>query len=66
MILTEIKDTAEKVYEWRLSWLRAGGFSLPNARRIADSHIDWRYANKLLENCKAKGHTEEFVMELLF
>lgn len=66
MILTELSSEAVKVYEWRLEWLRHGGFTKHNAIKIADSDIDWRYAVDLLKNCEAKGFDQAFVMGLLF
>lgn len=63
-------DTKEvelaNVIAWRLEWLRAGGFNKRNARLIANQPtIDWRYANEVLTNCKAKGHSEEFAVNLI-
>lgn len=57
---------AANVLEWRLSWLRHGGFNKRNARVLAENpRIDWRYANNLLANAKRKGYDETFVMNLL-
>jgi hypothetical protein len=61
----ELDRESIRVVEWRLQWLRAGGFNKRNARLIAESDIDWRYANELLKNCKAKEYSETFVMDLL-
>lgn len=61
----ELDRESIRVVEWRLQWLRAGGYNKRNARIIAESPIDWRYANELLSNCKRKGHDEKFVMDLL-
>ena len=61
----ELGRECVKVYEWRLQWLRAGGFNKRNAKLLAGSDIDWHYANDLLKNCEAKGHDQNFVMDLL-
>ena len=61
----ELDRESIRVVEWRQTWLRAGGFNKRNARLIAESSIDWRYANDLLKNARAKGHDEKFVIDLL-
>lgn len=66
VVLTELDSEDTRVYEWRLEWLRAGGFTQVNAIKIANSDIDWHYANDLLKNCEAKGFDQAFVMGLLF
>ena len=62
----EVEREVVRVYEWRFTWLVSGGFSKRNAALIASSDLDWRYAVNLLRNCKDKGHTQDFVMKLLF
>jgi hypothetical protein len=54
-----------RVHEWRVQWLRAGGYTKKNANIIAKSHLDWRYANEVLKSCEAKGFDEKFVMNLI-
>lgn len=54
-----------RVFEWRVQWLRAGGYSKKNAELIAKTPLDWRYANEILEACKSKGYDEKFVMDLI-
>lgn len=54
-----------KVIEWRQGWLRDGGFTKRNAHILACGNIDWRYANKVLHDCKEKGYDEDFVMTLI-
>lgn len=54
-----------RVYEWRLQWLRHGGFNKRNANRLAGSEVNYKYAIKVLNDCKDKGYDEEFVMRLL-
>jgi len=66
MILTELEPESVRVYEWRLEWLRAAGFTKRNAAKIANSDIDWHYACDLLKNCEEKGFDQAFVMDLLF
>ena len=52
------------VIEWRIAWLRSGGYNKRNATIIANRPaIDWRYANEVLTNCKYKGYDEDFVNE---
>jgi hypothetical protein len=59
------QEEVVQVREWRVQWLRAGGYTKKNAELIAKSQVDWRYANSLLESCKAKGYSEDFVIKLL-
>ena len=66
-IATEDRQAQEvaNVLTWRIEWFRHGGFNKRNARLLAESNIDYRYANKVMAACKAKGHDEAFVMNLL-
>ena len=64
-VATQQEPESVRVFNWRRSWLISGGFSLHNAELIADSQIDFRFAIRTLENCKRKGHDEEFVMGLI-
>ena len=60
---TELYPESERVIQWRLDWLRAGGYSNKNARLIAAAvHVDWRFANNLLESCG----DEKLAMRILF
>lgn len=59
---TEIDSEDERVIEWRLQWLRHGGYSKKNAKLIASSKIDWRFANQLLKRCP----DEKLAMRILF
>jgi hypothetical protein len=52
----------QRVIEWRLQWLRHGGYSKKNAKLIAHSRIDWRFATDLLNNCG----DESLAMKILF
>ena len=66
MVVTQgAQVESTKVYEWRMQWLRAGGYTKKNANIIAKSHLDWRYANQILKSCEAKGFDEKFVMNLI-
>jgi lipocalin len=61
-----IKNETEDVVEWRFQWLLAGGFTKRNSKLLANTPtVDWRYANKVLKACKAKGYDEDFVMNLI-
>jgi hypothetical protein len=50
---------------WRVEWLRHGGFTKRNATILAKLPIDYRYANKVMKDCKEKGYDETFVMNLI-
>lgn len=54
-----------RVLEWRVAWLRAGGYTKRNANRIASTTVDWRHANRVLKDAQAKGYDQDFVMELI-
>lgn len=68
-VLTEMPEEIEldpehlKVVGWRLNWLRAAGYRLSNAERIAyDITIDYRFACDLRDKCK----DERLCMQILF
>jgi len=58
----EIGLEDQRVIEWHLQWLRHGGYSKKNAKLIASSKIDWRFANQLLKRCS----DEKLAMRILF
>jgi hypothetical protein len=64
-VVSDNKGEYVRVQEWRVQWLRAGGYTKKNATLIAKSNIDWRYANDVLLHAKEKGYDEKFVMNLI-
>ena len=56
---------ADRVREFKMNWLLSAGFSLDNARKIAESNIDWHFAVDAMTHAKGKGYDEEFVVKLL-
>ena len=66
--MTKVAVDTEKptdAFSWRVEWLRHGGFNKRNANILARTTIDYRYANKVMKDCKAKGYDEAFVMNLI-
>lgn len=59
----ELDPEAQKVINWRVEWLRHGGFTKRNATLLASREdCDYRYYNRVLADCKAAGFDEDFVM----
>jgi len=64
--MTETQEHEQtQVHDWRKDWLIHGGWTADNAEMLADLDIDYRYANKVLDDCKHKGLTEEFALNLI-
>lgn len=61
----ELDEEEIKVYDWRMEWLKAGGWSKRKAELLAGTDIDYRTANDLLAKCVEKGYSEEFALDLL-
>ncbi len=63
VLTDELSPEAEKVVNWRYTWLCAAGYTKRNARIIATAtEIDWRFASTLRKNCDDEG----LCMRILF
>jgi hypothetical protein len=54
-----------KVYLWRLQWLRSSGFSKRNAELLASSSVELHFACRAIQNAKKKGVDEDEIMRLV-
>jgi len=62
----QLSPESARVINWRQDWLRSGGFSRRNAELLATTtEIDYRYANRVLADCKRQGYDEDFAMKLI-
>lgn len=64
-VVIEHEPERVKVVAWRYEWLRHAGYSTRNAELLASSSIDLHFACDALPLAKAKGHDENFIMQLL-
>lgn len=58
-------EEAVRVFNWRMEWLTRAGWSTKNAATIADSDIDYKYANRVLADCKRVGKNQTFALSLI-